>query len=44
MTDRPDEDATNAEIARWMEEDFGEALADGMKQDAEDDDSDKHDE
>ena len=30
--ERPDEDAGAAEIARWMEEDFGEALADGMKQ------------
>jgi site-specific DNA-adenine methylase len=25
MVDRPDEDASAAEIARWMEEDFGEA-------------------
>lgn len=31
--DRPGEDADAAEIARWMEADFGEALAEGMKQD-----------
>jgi hypothetical protein len=30
MADRPDEDASAAEIARWMEEDFGEALAEGI--------------
>jgi hypothetical protein len=30
--ERPDEDAGAAEIARWMEEDFGAALAEGMKQ------------
>lgn len=32
MVDRPDEDATSAEIAKWMEQDFGEALAEGMEQ------------
>jgi hypothetical protein len=37
MIDRPDEDASGAEIARWMEEDFGEALAEGTKQPAEED-------
>jgi hypothetical protein len=42
MVDRPDEDASAAEIARWMEEDFGEALAEGMKQATEEDD--EHDE
>jgi hypothetical protein len=31
MADRPGKDASAAEIARWMEEDFGEALAKGMK-------------
>ncbi|WP_338739419.1 hypothetical protein [Haloplanus salilacus] len=41
MTDRPDEDASAAEIARWMEEDFGEALAEGMKQGLEDDEDDE---
>jgi hypothetical protein len=41
MTDRPDEDASSAEIARWMEESFGEALAEGMKQVTEDDEQDE---
>ena len=41
MADRPDEDASSAEIARWMEEDFGEALAEDMKRAAENDDSDE---
>ncbi|WP_280535410.1 hypothetical protein [Halopenitus sp. POP-27] len=41
MADRPDEDASPAEIARWMEEDFGEAVAEGMEQAVEDDDSDE---
>ena len=41
MVDRPDEDADSAEIARWMEEDFGEALAEGIEQAGEDDDSDE---
>lgn len=31
MVDRPDEDASAAEIARWMEEDFGEALVEGIR-------------
>ena len=44
MVDRPDEDASRAEIARWMEEDFGGALAEGMKQATEEDEDDKHDE
>lgn len=43
MADRPDEDATSAEIARWMEEDFGEALAEGMEQATEGDDDDEQD-
>jgi len=30
MVDRPGEDASPEEIARWMEEDFGEALAEGI--------------
>jgi len=29
--DRPDDDADASEIARWMEEDFGEALAEGVE-------------
>lgn len=29
--DRPEEDATADEVAEWMEEDFGEAVADGME-------------
>lgn len=32
MADRPDDDATAAEIAAWMEQDFGEAVAEGIKQ------------
>lgn len=32
MEDRPDDDATAAEIAAWMEQDFGEAVAEGIKQ------------
>lgn len=30
MVERPCEDASAAEIAEWMEEDFGEAAADGI--------------
>lgn len=43
MVDRPDEAASAAEIARWMEEDFREAPADGMWQAVEDDASDSID-
>lgn len=43
MADRPDEDASAAEIARWMAEDFGEALAEGMKQGVGDDKDDEDD-
>jgi len=32
MADRPDEDASSAEIARWMEEDFWEVVTDGIKE------------
>ena len=32
MSDRPGEDASAAEIAAWMEEDFGEAVAEGIEQ------------
>lgn len=31
MVDRLDENASAAEIARWMGEDFGESLADGIE-------------
>lgn len=48
MTDRPIDDANPAEIARWMEEDFGEKLAEAARemveereQAAENDDSDE---
>mgnify|MGYP007116791507 FL=1 len=44
MPERPDEDASAAEIARWMEEDFGEALAEGIEQATEEDEGDEHDE
>jgi hypothetical protein len=44
MLDRPDEDASAAEIARWMEEDFDEALAEGIEQATEEDENDEHDE
>lgn len=29
--ERPSDDADAAEIARWMEEDFGRAVADGIR-------------
>lgn len=32
MVARPDDDASAAEIAEWMEEDFGEALAEGTEE------------
>jgi hypothetical protein len=32
MGDRPSEDASAAEIAAWMEKDFGEALTEGIEQ------------
>ena len=41
MVDRPDEDASAAEIARWMEEDFSEALAEGIEQANEEDENDE---
>jgi hypothetical protein len=40
--ERPSDDADAAEIARWMEDDFGRAVADGIRdaaEDAEDEDS-----
>lgn len=43
MVDRPDDEASSAEIARWMEENFGEALADGIEGAVEDDDADECD-
>lgn len=44
MVDRPDEGASTAEIARWMEEDFGEALAEGAKNTLEEDNDNENDE
>jgi hypothetical protein len=44
MVDRPGPNASRVEIARWMEEDFGEALAEGVKQATEEDEDDEHDE
>jgi len=38
--ERPDPDATSAEIAEWMEEDFGRAVAEGMANTGDEDDSD----
>jgi len=32
MADRPDDNASPAEIARWMEEDFWEAVTDGIEE------------
>lgn len=43
MGDRPGPDATRAEIARWMEEDFGEAVAEGIKQAGDDNEVDNDD-
>ena len=50
MVERPGEDASTAEIARWMERDFGEKLADATRemveerdQAAEDDENDDSD-
>jgi len=40
MSDLPNEDASPAEIARWMEEDFWKAVAGGMEA-IEDDDNDE---
>ena len=39
MISRPDESASSAEIARWMEEDFWDAFADGIEEAVEDDDT-----
>lgn len=41
MVDRPDDDASAAEIARWMEEDFWESVAEGVEEAAEDNDSEE---
>jgi hypothetical protein len=38
--DRPGPDADAAEIAEWMEEDFGRAVAEGMANTGDEDDSD----
>jgi hypothetical protein len=44
MVDRPDEDATSAEIAEWMAEDFGEALVEGAQKGLEEKQADENDE
>jgi len=44
MPERPDEDASAVEIARWMEEDFGEALAEGIEQPTEEDEDSQNEE
>lgn len=36
MVDRPDSDASPAEIARWMEEDFWETVTAGIEEANED--------
>jgi hypothetical protein len=38
--ERPGDDADAAEIAKWMEEDFGQAVADGMRDATEEDEKD----
>ncbi|OYR54233.1 hypothetical protein DJ71_27455, partial [Halorubrum sp. E3] len=38
--DRPDPDADAAEIAEWMEEDFGRAVAEGIANAVDEDDPD----
>jgi hypothetical protein len=43
MVDRPSEDATSAEIAEWMEESFGEAVAEGIEQAVETNEEDDSD-
>ena len=40
--ERPGPDATSAEIAEWMEKDFGWAVAEGAANAADEDDSDEH--
>jgi hypothetical protein len=39
MVTRPDDDANAAEIAEWMADDFGEALAEGIEEAVDGDDS-----
>lgn len=41
MVERPDEDADSAEIARWMEADFWESVAEGMEDAVEEDERDE---
>jgi len=40
--ERPGPDADAAEIARWMEEDFGRAVAEGIENAADDEPDDEH--
>lgn len=42
--ERPGPDASAAEIAEWMEEDFGEALAEGAKKALEEKQTDENNE
>lgn len=41
MADRPDKNASTAEIAKWMEEDFWVACVDGIEKSVGDDDEGK---
>jgi len=41
MADRPDKNASTAEIAKWMEEDFWVACVDGIEESVADDDEGK---
>lgn len=41
MAEPPDKEASSEEIARWMERDFGEALAEGVKQATKEDEGDE---
>jgi hypothetical protein len=40
MVEKPGPDASNAEIARYMEEDWGESLAEGISEALDDEDQD----
>lgn len=43
MTDRPGKDASAAEIAKWMENDFWDSFADGIEDADTDESTDKGD-
>jgi hypothetical protein len=40
MVERPDKNASPAEIAEWMEQDFWEGVADSIRSSAQDDKND----